>query len=378
MPLNLERAQLEKLVVISSRLGQVRDLGTTLQEFAEAAAEMTLSEGSSILLFEEETQQLYFAAARASDRENLLSIRVPIERSVAGRVFNESIPLLIGNAQKDARIYRTIEKTMQFPTHNLIAYPIKFREKTFGTFEVINKIESQDYTREDQTILEILASYVATVLHIHQQSTEAAVLSQRRRELEKEKSSFIAITSHELRTPLGLVLGHATFLKELVDDKGTQSQLETIINNAGRLKAIIDGLNQVENYDSGTVRMRLQNANLSDLLGEVVDSYQGIAQELGIQLGITMPERPIQIQCDTAKLKVALGNIIENGLVYSNQGQSVQVGLCKLAGYAHVSIADSGIGIAAENLHRIFDRFYQVEPHLTRTHGGMGLGLSVS
>jgi len=89
MPLNLERTQLEKLVVISSRLGQVGDLGTTLQEFADAAAELTQSEGSSILLFEEETQQLYFAAARASDRENLLSIRVPIERSVAGRVFNE-------------------------------------------------------------------------------------------------------------------------------------------------------------------------------------------------------------------------------------------------------------------------------------------------
>ena len=86
MPTTLERAQLESLVAISRRLNWTDDLDATLQELADAAADLTQSEGSSILLFEEETQQLYFAAARASDRDNLLTIRVPVESSVAGRV----------------------------------------------------------------------------------------------------------------------------------------------------------------------------------------------------------------------------------------------------------------------------------------------------
>jgi two-component system phosphate regulon sensor histidine kinase PhoR len=141
---------------------------------------------------------------------------------------------------------------------------------------------------------------------------------------------------------------------------------------------MIDGLNQVENFETGTARIRWQKTNLNALLEDVVDSYQEEAQEMGTTLGITNPDYPISIQCDTAKLKVAIGNIVKNGFVFSDPEQNVQVGLCKLSGYAHISIADSGIGIEAEKLHRIFDRFYQVESHLTRTHGGMGLGLSVS
>jgi signal transduction histidine kinase len=378
MPLNLDRAKLKSLVSVSIRINQVDDLSAALQEIADTAAELTQSEGSSILLFEEETQQLYFAAARAKDQENLLTIRVPIENSVAGQVYQESRPLQIKNAVNDRRIYREIEQTIQHPTRNLLAYPITFGEETYGTLEVINKTGAQDYGSEDQSIIEILASYIGTVLHIQKMRVEATTVEEERQELEKQKSNFIAITSHELRTPLGLVLGHATFLKELIEDEFYRSQLDTIVLNAERLKGIIEGLSQVENFDSGTVRIRWQTSNLNALLEEIVHSYHDEAQDLGITLGITVPETPINIQCDAAKLKVAIGNIFKNGLVFSDQGQNVQIGLRKLSGFAHISIIDSGIGIATEHLHRIFDRFYQVEPHLTRTHGGMGLGLPVS
>jgi two-component system sensor histidine kinase VicK len=84
------------------------------------------------------------------------------------------------------------------------------------------------------------------------------------------------------------------------------------------------------------------------------------------------------IQCDTAKMRMAISNIIKNAIIFSNPGQTVQISLRKLPGHVRIEIADSGIGIATEDLHRIFQRFYQVEDHLTRRHGGMGLGLAVS
>lgn len=214
MPKKTDQTRVESLLDISSRLNRLDDLSETIQAIADVAADLTNSEGSSILLFEKETQQLYFAAARADNREHLMQIRVPIERSVAGWVYDQGTPLKIANAKIDPLIFRTVEQSLELSTRNLLAIPILFGDETLGTLEVINKFGEQDYTSEDQSTLEILASYTGTALQLHKLSASAEDVTQEREELEKQKSDFIAITSHELRTPLGLVLGHATFLRE--------------------------------------------------------------------------------------------------------------------------------------------------------------------
>jgi signal transduction histidine kinase len=175
-----------------------------------------------------------------------------------------------------------------------------------------------------------------------------------------------------------LILGHSTFLNEITQEEFHKEQLNAIIVNAERLKDIIDGLSQVKNFESGTARLRWQKTDLNRLLDSVVNTFQDLAQEREMSLGVTIPEKAIYIHCDAAKLSVAIGNIIKNGLIFSDEGQKVRVGLHKLPGHAHISIVDSGIGIPADDIQLIFERFYQVEPHLTRTRGGMGLGLSVS
>lgn len=109
-----------------------------------------------------------------------------------------------------------------------------------------------------------------------------------------------------------------------------------------------------------------------------MDSFQVEAHEREISLEFTIPEKPIYIHCDAAKLGVAIGNVVKNGLVFSDEGQNVQAGLHKLPGHARITVVDSGVGIPLDDLQRIFERFYQVEPHLTRTRAGMGLGLSVT
>lgn len=369
---------MDRLLEISTRLNRIEDLAETMQVIADIAADLTQSDGSSILLFEEETQQLYFAAARADNREQLMQIRVPIEKSVAGWVFDQGEPLNISNAKIDPLIFRIVEQSIEQSTRNLLAIPILFGDETLGTLEVINKLDEQDYSKEDQSILEILASYAGTSIQLLNLSTNTEKVSHERENLEKQKTDFIAITSHEFRTPLGLVLGHATFLKELIQDAFHQDQLDIVIRNAERLKEIVDRLTQVENFETGTARIRWQKTELNTLLKAVVASFQDEAQSREVTLGYTIPQKPLYIYCDAAKLGVAIGNVVKNGLVFSDKGQDVQVGLHRLPGHAHITVVDSGIGIPLDDLQRIFERFYQVEPHLTRTRGGMGLGLSVT
>ncbi len=84
------------------------------------------------------------------------------------------------------------------------------------------------------------------------------------------------------------------------------------------------------------------------------------------------------VEGDAPKISIALSNLVKNGITFSDSGGNVSVQAEKIPGYVKVSVTDDGIGIPSKDLPRVFERFYQVESHLTRRHGGMGLGLSVA
>jgi two-component system sensor histidine kinase VicK len=91
-----------------------------------------------------------------------------------------------------------------------------------------------------------------------------------------------------------------------------------------------------------------------------------------------MPETDLTVEGDEEKLATALTNLVDNALIYTNENGHILISAEKLPGYIKVSVLDDGIGIPAKDLPRVFDRFFQVHSHLTRSHGGMGLGLSVA
>jgi signal transduction histidine kinase len=195
--------------------------------------------------------------------------------------------------------------------------------------------------------------------------------------LERMKNDFIAITSHELRTPLGLILGHATFLRELADEKHRE-QLDTIIRNATRLKEIVENLSNVDNVQSGAARLRRRTFSMTQVLTEVATSYLAEAREKGLDLRLSVEDDELRLEGDAEKISIALGNLIKNAIHYTDPGGHVVLVAERIPNHIKVSVIDDGIGIPDKDLPHIFDRFYQVESHLTRRHGGMGLGLSTA
>ena len=378
MPTFDNQTKNEILLTLSSSLNHTDDFDQRLQSIVNAAAELTQSKGGAILLFEEETQQLAFAAVFPDNRENSKSIRVPVDKSVAGRVYRENAAVSIADLQSDPNISQMLEKFHEVAARNLLAVPIIFDQAGFGTLEVFSKSKGLDYALEDQNTLELLAAYAGVVIHTRRAEEEAMRVAHERIELNQQKTDFIAIASHELRTPLGLVLGHATFLRELIYEPIYQNQLDVIIRNAQRMKGIIDNLSQVENFENGTASIRWEHVDLRTILMGVIQTYQQEAAERAIAISVSGPPEIIQIHCDPAKLGVAIGNVVKNAIIFSDMDQPVQLSLEKLPGHVKISVIDTGVGIPTEDLHRIFERFYQVEDHLTRTRGGMGLGLSVT
>ena len=191
------------------------------------------------------------------------------------------------------------------------------------------------------------------------------------------KSDSIAITSHELRTPLGLILGHATFLREVIGESH-RAQLDIIIRNAMRLKEIIESMANVDNFERGVAAVRRRSISVARITEEVVESFQEEARSKKISLRMDVGKDDLMIEGDASKIAVALSNLVKNALTFTDAGRHVFVVTEQVPGYVKVSVIDDGIGIPSKDLPRIFERFYQVETHLTHKHGGMGLGLSVA
>jgi signal transduction histidine kinase len=375
--MNLRTRNQERLLEVTRNLSASLEFEPFLESLGIVACDLTYSEGASILRYDSAGDQLHFIAAPYFQREALRAVRVPLEGSAAGWAFRHMRPLIVQDAANDERHFKEVDQVTGIPTRSVLAVPLTFRGGPIGVIEAINKTGGSHYTEEDVTILETLASLAAFAIREHDLEQRVELFHGEEADLSRLKSDFIAITSHELRTPLGLILGHATFLRELVD-KSYYEQLDTIIRNATRLKEIVENLSNVDNYEAGAARVREHIVVMNNLVKDVADSFVAEAQRKGVTIHTEIPASSLVVEGEAGKIAIALNNLVKNALAFTDAGGHVAIAAEAVPGYVKVSVVDDGIGIPAQDLPRVFDRFYQVSSHLTRKHGGMGLGLSVA
>jgi signal transduction histidine kinase len=368
---------LERLLEVVRGLTTAPDLESFLQTIISEAIELTNSELASILEFDEGAAELRFLAMHWFQRDLLRPMGVPLDGSAAGWVFRRAQPLIIQDTKADQRHFKVVDRVTRHETQSLIAVPLMVRGEVVGVLEALNKKDDSHYTEQDLTILETLGALAAQAMKNAELQRRVRATSIELAELERLKTDFIAITSHELRTPLGLILGHATFLRELAGGQYGE-QLDMIIRNATKLKEIVESLSDVENFRTGAARIRSQRVSLGKITQDVLAMFQDEAESRKITLTCDMGDSLFYLNADEMKLSIALSNLIKNALQFTEAGGHVTVTLQEAAGYFKVSVMDDGIGIPARDLPRVFERFFQVETHLTRRYGGMGLGLSVA
>jgi signal transduction histidine kinase len=368
---------LERLLEVVRGLTTAPDLQTFLQTIITEATELTNSELASILEYDEDASELRFLAMQWFERDLLRPMGVPLEGSAAGWVFRKGQPLIIQDVHADQRHFKVVDRMTNHLTQSLVAVPLMVRGHVVGVLEALNKKDDAHYTEEDLTILETLGALAAQAMENVDLARKVRVSKIELAELERLKSDFIAISSHELRTPLGLILGHATFLRELAGNQFSD-QLDTIIRNATRLKEIVESLSDVDNLQNGSARVRGNKVSMTKIVEDVATSFRAEADHRNIILRTECGDQPNYIHADQGKITIALSNLVKNAIQFTESGGHVTVQVSEDTGYVKVTVVDNGIGIPARDLPHIFERFYQVETHLTRRYGGMGLGLSVA
>ena len=374
MTSNTQQGQLQAVI---RSLETATDFEQALGLILSAAAELTDSQAASILEFDEVTNHLRYLVSSLPHSEQLKNISIPLEVSTASWTFCNNQALIVPDLREDPRYFPATDQITGFNTNSTLTVPLPCLGNILGVLEVVNKTNSAHYTEEDVTILATLAFYSGmllwnSVLERRIQSTREEVA-----ELDRLKKNFIAITSHELRTPLGLILGHATFLRE-TQEESNREQVDVIIRNATKLKEIIEELTNIDNYETGLATIRHNAISLKHIIEDVTSSFQDMAKRKDITLDVKLGEKDVFIDADLNKISIVLSNLIRNAITFSNENGKVKVLMETVQEHVNVSVIDNGIGIPAQDLTSIFDRFYQVESHLTRSHNGMGLGLSVA
>lgn len=369
--------QLERLIESGQILNTTYDLKTLLQTIIENASELVSCEEASILLYNESKNTLEFAVVPWFYNNSLDKMSVPIDKSIAGEVFSTKKPVFVKDAKKDQRLYHSVDNLVSYETNSMLAVPLKIKENTIGVLSAVNKKSKKDFDNSDLAILEILASQAAIAIQNVQLLANSQKAFDELAELELVKSDFIAITSHELRTPLGLILGNSTYLKEIVSDD-LKPQMEVIYRSSVQLKGIVEDLSKVNQSQTGQEKIERKMFDVSKMLKSIISDFKGVVAEKRIILKLSTPQKKLNLWGDEEKISIAVNHLLKNAISFTKEDDKIFIRAEELPEFIKIEIEDTGIGIPKKELNKVFDRFYQVENHMIRKHGGMGLGLSVS
>ena len=198
--------------------------------------------------------------------------------------------------------------------------------------------------------------------------------------VESYRREFLGDVSHELRTPIFAVTGFAETLLDgaLDDDRVRRRFVEKVLQNARRLEALTSDLSDISKLETGRLQLDRAPFDVAALLAEVVDGLELAAAERGVDLAARPAPGLPPVVGDRARLRQVLTNLAENALKYNERGGSVELtARRRSAGDVRVAVVDDGIGIPAEALPRLTDRFFRVDKSRSRAEGGTGLGLAI-
>ncbi len=192
----------------------------------------------------------------------------------------------------------------------------------------------------------------------------------------EQQSRFTADASHELRTPLSVILAHTELAlsRERTGDE-YRAALETCQRASTRMKSLIEGLLMLARFDSGQPSLEAREFDLAQVIVECVELLQPLADVRGIRIETDLP--PIRLRADRSRISQVITNLLTNAIRYNRDGGKVHIGIAKNAAGTVIRVSDTGVGIPAEELPHIFDRFYRVDKARSRADGGSGLGLSI-
>jgi signal transduction histidine kinase/ActR/RegA family two-component response regulator len=223
----------------------------------------------------------------------------------------------------------------------------------------------------DRLLLTVAANQAAVVLQ--HKRTESAF-----QEMNRRKDEFLAILAHELRNPLAPIRNALEIMGRAREDPPAVERARTMMERQVRqMVRLVDDLMDISRITQNKIELREEEVDLGAVIQSAVEATQPLIAALRHRLTVTVPPGPLSLRADPSRLAQVFANLLDNAAKYTDEGGDIRLTVERREGDVLVRIRDTGIGIPAAMLPRIFDTFTQVDRSLERSQNGLGIGLSL-
>jgi PAS domain S-box-containing protein len=296
---------------------------------------------------------------------------------VALRVMRDGKPALLARVDADrlagwARNDEHLSALRGMGIRSLLCVPLATHGRVLGAITMALSGSARKFGPEDVELVMELANRSAIAVE-HAQLYAAALAGN------KAKTDFLAVMSHELRTPLNAIIGYADLMRTGVPEPlppALQPYVERTLAASRHLLQLIDEVLNFSRIEAGRSSIQLENSEISILLREVRMLLEPLASEKQLAFTVRWPEEPVVMRTDSRKVRQILVNLTANAIKFTETG-SVSISSWQEEDDVYFAVSDTGIGIEADHLEKVFEPFWQVEQRNTRRTGGTGLGLSI-
>ncbi|MEM7115638.1 MAG: GAF domain-containing protein [Chloroflexota bacterium] len=355
-------------------------LDSVLETTVGVLKDLLDARASTITMLSDDGTNLIIAKAAGVKADFVGAARMKIGEGISGEVVRTGEPLYVDDthSQPDFLFFDDVVRS-------LLVVPLKVRDEVIGTLTV-DSDQPYSFDEADRQLMTVAAAQVSVAIanarlfeDLEHHAAELALAYNELKASDRLKDELVQNVSHELRTPLTFVKGYVDLLMEgemgLISFE-QQEALQIVSDKTDEITRIIGDIVTLQRIDP--TNLEREHLSLAQLIRTTVASHQLIADDRGLQIVHELPPKLAGwVNADKDRINQVLNNLIGNAIKFSPDGGKIAVKMLDKGDIVCISVSDEGIGMPADQVERIFDRFYQVDGSSRRRFSGTGLGLAI-
>jgi len=372
----------ETLLDLSKRMSTILDFGRLMETLVHGLVRGVPLTHCALMIYDAARSAFVIYREETNIGEGATVTMIPVDSPIV-QWLNQTGRVLVKEEVKlnpeIAEYFETAEGELEEIRAALIV-PLKIENKLTGILLVGEKLSGEIFDGQELEVLAVLANQVAISLENARLYEELSASNAQLMQASRLKSQFLASMSHELRTPLNSIIGFSKVLLNRLDGDLSERQetyIRSVHNSGTHLLQLINGILDFSRIEAGKLEMMSEELDLHELIDECIESSMPLARGKQLKLEKNIPLELPRLVADRTKVKQILLNLLSNAIKFTTQGR-VLVGVQAEPESVRVRVSDTGIGIRAEDLARLFEPFQQLDNPVARGAGGTGLGLAIS
>ncbi|MEW6096874.1 MAG: GAF domain-containing sensor histidine kinase [bacterium] len=377
--------------LISSTIDIQELLGVAIDTLIEIAQ----AEKGSLMLLNDDNSKLVVKVVKDKQKIKHPETRLKIEKNILSSVINESKPYFAN----DIKEFDDLGDGLGKDINSILSLPLMGKKDVIGVVNLYNRLNNKEFTQDDVNIISTLVTQTGANIEnarlykeledwakaleqkVAERTKELEEANSELRKIDQAKSDFLSTTAHELKTPLTSIKAIAiTLLNNPDEDVNTRTEFLSLIDSeVDRLTRLINNTLNLAKIEAGKMDWDMRDISISDVIKTAIINTNPLSKKKKIDVNVNLPDKIPLIVGDHDKLIQVVTNLLSNAIKFTPEEGEIEVKVRERHHPEHaiqVSVSDTGVGIAREDLDKVFDKFKQVGKGKSEL-SGTGLGLTI-